>query len=59
MHHFHGFDSAGHEHMRGGELEKATGFVRGVRNGAAPWRLKVDGSRAVLDLVAVGVGYLL
>lgn len=26
---------------------------------ARPWRLSVDGTRAVLDLLIVGVGYLL
>ena len=34
-------------------------LVRSVKAHAGPWRLSVDGSRAVLDLVIVGVGYLL
>ena len=34
-------------------------LMRTVRAQARPWRLSVDGTRAVLDLVIVGVGYLL
>ena len=32
---------------------------RTVMAHARPWRLSVDGTRAVLDLLIVGVGYLL
>lgn len=32
---------------------------RTVMAQARPWRLSVDGTRAVLDLLIVGVGYLL
>ena len=35
------------------------GLLRTVRMHARPWRLNVDGSRAVLDLLIVGVAYLL
>ena len=35
------------------------GLVRTGKALARPWRLSVDGSRAVLDLLIVGVGYLL
>ena len=34
-------------------------LIRTVRAQARPWRLSVDGTRAVLDLLIVGVGYLL
>ena len=34
-------------------------LLRIVRAQATPWRLNIDGTRAVLDLVIVGVGYLL
>ena len=34
-------------------------LVRTVKAQAGPWRLSVDGTRAVLDLLIVGVGYLL
>lgn len=34
-------------------------LIRTIRIQARPWRLSVDGTRAVLDLVIVGVGYLL
>ena len=32
---------------------------RTVMGQARPWRLSVDGTRAMLDLLVVGVGYLL
>jgi len=38
------------------ELEKGT--ISG-RSEVQPWRISVDGSRAVLDTVIVGIGYLL
>lgn len=34
-------------------------LIRIVKAQARPWRLSVDGTRAVLDLLIVGVGYLL
>ena len=34
-------------------------LIRTVKAQARPWRLSVDGTRAVLDLLIVGVGYLL
>ena len=34
-------------------------LLRTVKAQARPWRLSVDGTRAVLDLLIVGVGYLL
>ena len=34
-------------------------LLRTVKAQAMPWRLTVDGTRAVLDLLIVGVGYLL
>ena len=34
-------------------------LLRSVKAQAKPWRLSVDGTRAVLDLLIVGVGYLL
>ena len=34
-------------------------LVRKFKAQARPWRLSVDGTRAVLDLLVVGVGYLL
>lgn len=34
-------------------------LIRTVNAQAKPWRLSVDGTRAVLDLLIVGVGYLL
>ena len=34
-------------------------LIQTVKAQARPWRLSVDGTRAVLDLLIVGVGYLL
>lgn len=34
-------------------------LLRTVKAQVRPWRLSVDGTRAVLDLLVVGVGYLL
>ena len=34
-------------------------LIRTVKAQVRPWRLSVDGTRAVLDLLIVGVGYLL
>jgi hypothetical protein len=34
-------------------------LMRTVKMHVQPWRLNVDGTRAVLDLVLVGIGYLL
>ena len=34
-------------------------LIQTVMAQARPWRLTVDGTRAVLDLLVVGVGYLL
>ena len=34
-------------------------LIRKFKGQARPWRLSVDGTRAVLDLLIVGVGYLL
>ena len=63
MHHFRGLDGAGHEHMghkAGEDMSKAgEGLVQGFKRSAAPWRLRVDDTRAVLDMVAVEMGYLL
>ena len=56
----------GHQGSVGSEEAKAmvapvTGesLIRTVRAQAGPWRLSVDGTRAVLDLLIIGVGYLL
>ena len=63
MHHFRGLDGAGREqigHKAGENMSDVReGLVQGFKRSVAPWRLRVDGTRAVLDMVAVGVGYLL
>ena len=50
-----GFEEAKAELVPGTEES----LLRTVKAHARPWRLSVDGTRAVLDLLVVGVGYLL
>lgn len=47
-------DEAGFAAGKGGLRAKGQG-----RYAVPPWRINVDGSRALLDVVIVGVGYLL
>ena len=49
--------SVGCEEAKAAVTEES--LVRTVKAQARPWRLSVDGTRAVLDLLIVGVGYLL
>lgn len=60
----HHHQGAGGDEAKGmqvgeGVAEARGGLLRRVRLGTPPWRLKVDGVRAVLDVIVVGVGYLL
>ena len=60
----HVWRTYGHGGSVGCEEDKAAvtteeSLLRTVKAQARPWRLSVDGTRAVLDLLIVGVGYLL